>query len=324
MSRALITGGCGFIGSHLAEALLDQGSRVEVIDDLSTGSILNIEHLKSDPSFSYVIGAVQDSRLMAELIDKADEVYHLAAAVGVKLVVDEPVRTIETNIRGSEVVLEHAARKGKKVLIASSSEVYGKSVKVPFREDDDMILGPTTANRWCYACSKAIDEFLALAYYYQEDLPVVITRFFNTVGPRQMGDYGMVVPRFVRQALCGQPLTVYGDGSMTRSFCHVRDTVRAVIALMDCDAAAGQVVNIGNDVELSVLDLARTVIERAESSSEINFVPFEDVYGKGFEDLNRRVPDLTRLRRLIEFGSLASIEEIIDDVIAYERNKDSQ
>jgi len=319
MKRALITGGCGFIGSHLAEALLARGCRVEVIDDLSTGSIRNIEHLKSNRNFSYVIDTVRNARLMAELVDKADVVFHLAAAVGVKLVVDNPVRTIETNIRGAEVVLECAARKGRQVLVASSSEVYGKSTKAPFCEGDDMIFGPTTANRWCYACSKAIDEFLALAYFHEKQLPVTVLRFFNTVGPRQVGDYGMVIPRFVRQALTGEAITVYSDGAMTRSFCHVRDTVRAVIALSQSPAAIGQVVNVGNDREVSILELAETVIARTGSSSPIRRIPFEEVYGKGFEDLGRRVPDLTRLRSLIEFHDLAPLEQIIDDVIEYER-----
>ena len=319
MKRALITGGCGFIGSHLAESLLNGGWRVEVVDDLSTGTILNVEHLAAHPRFSYVIDSVRNAARMTELIDKADVIYHLAAAVGVRLIVSEPVRTIETNIRGTEVVLEQAARKGKKVLIASSSEVYGKSSKASFGESDDMVFGPTTANRWCYACSKAIDEFLALAYHKQKQLPVVIARFFNTVGPRQSGEYGMVIPRFVRQALRNESITVYGDGSMVRSFCHVRDTVRAITALMDSEAAAGQVVNVGADQSISILDLARLVIARADSASTIATIPFESVYGEGFEDLNRRSPDLSKLRRLIDFGGLAPLETIIDDVIAYER-----
>lgn len=319
MSRALITGGCGFIGSHLAETLLARGDRVEVIDDLSTGSALNVEHLEDHPRFSRHIDSVRNTSLMAELIDKADVVYHLAAVVGVRLVVAEPVRTIETNIRGAEVVLQHAAKKGKRVLIVSSSEVYGKSMKARFGEDDDITLGPTTASRWSYACSKAIDEFLALAYHRQKKLPVVVARFFNCVGPRQSGDYGMVLPRFVRQALANEPITVYGDGTQTRSFCHVRDTVRAVIALIESDDALGQVVNVGNDDEVSILELARRVVARVGASSEISLVPFEQVYGKGFEDLGRRVPDLTRLRSLVDLGPLASLDEIIDDVIAHER-----
>lgn len=321
MKRILITGGAGFIGSHLAEHLLEAGHRVEVIDDLSTGSILNIEPLKANPRFSYVIDTVRNAPLMTELIDKADMIYHLAAAVGVQLIVAEPVRTIETNIRGTEIVLEQAARKGKPTLIASSSEVYGKSVKERFAEDDDMVMGPTTANRWCYACSKAIDEFLALAHHQQDGLPVVVARFFNTVGPRQSGDYGMVIPRFVRQALRNEPITVYGDGSMTRSFCHVRDTVRSITDLMNVSAAAGQVVNVGNDEEISILDLARGIRERAGSESEIRMTPFEEIYGKGFEDLNRRRPCLNRLKELTGRRPETSLEKIMDDVIIFERQQ---
>lgn len=317
--RALITGGCGFIGSHLAGTLIAQDWHVDVIDDLSTGAILNVEPLRDHPRFHCVVDTIRNDSLMGELVDRADTVFHLAAVVGVKLVVEDPVRTIETNIRGAEIVLEHAAQKGKRVLIASSSEVYGKSDKAPFTEGDDLILGPTTSNRWSYACSKAVDEFLALAYHKQNDLPVVVARFFNTVGPRQSGEYGMVLPRFVRQALAGEPLRVYGDGSQTRSFCHVKDTSRAVIALMDCDDAIGQVINVGNDREIAIRDLAAMVIERADSSSEIELISFEEVYGKGFEDLGRRVPDIRRLRSLIEFDDRTAIETIIDDVVAYER-----
>ena len=317
--RALITGGCGFIGSHLAGTLIAQDWHVDVIDDLSTGAILNVEPLRDHPRFHCVVDTIRNDSLMGELVDRADTVFHLAAVVGVKLVVEDPVRTIETNIRGAEIVLEHAAQKRKRVLIASSSEVYGKSDKAPFTEGDDLILGPTTSNRWSYACSKAVDEFLALAYHKQNDLPVVVARFFNTVGPRQSGEYGMVLPRFVRQALAGEPLRVYGDGSQTRSFCHVKDTSRAVIALMDCDDAIGQVINVGNDREIAIRDLAAMVIERADSSSEIELISFEEVYGKGFEDLGRRVPDIRRLRSLIEFDDRTAIETIIDDVVAYER-----
>jgi len=307
----LITGGAGFIGSHLAEEQLRRGRRVHVIDDLSTGRMRNIAHLKGHPRFSYSIETIMNGALMAELIDQAEVVFHLAAAVGVRLIFERPVHTIETNIKGTEIVLERAARKGKRVFIASSSEVYGKGEAVPFREDDDMILGPTTCPRWCYACSKAIDEYLALAYYNEQGLPVVVGRLFNTVGPRQVGRYGMVVPRFVERALRGEPLLVHGDGRQTRSFCYVGDTVRAISDLMDHPEAAGQVFNIGSDEEIAIGDLARRVVEVTGSRSEIRRVPYESVYGPQFEDLRRRVPSVEKLRRYIEFDELVGIEEII-------------
>jgi UDP-glucose 4-epimerase len=282
-----------------------------VIDDLSTGRISNIARLKSDPRFSYTIETIMNGALMTELIDQADAVFHLAAAVGVRLIFERPVHTIETNIKGTEIVLERAARKGRKVFIASSSEVYGKGENVPFREEDDMILGPTTCPRWCYACSKAIDEYLALAYHKEQGLPVVIGRLFNTVGPRQVGQYGMVIPRFIERALRGEPLAVHGDGSQSRTFCYVGDTVRAISDLMDRPEAAGEVFNIGSDEEITIAALARAVIEATGSRSEIQYVPYEAVYGPQFEDLRRRVPSVEKLRRHIQFAPLLGIREII-------------
>lgn len=309
--NVLITGGAGFIGSHLAEEQLRRGRHVHIVDDLSTGRMSNIGHLKGNPQFSYSIESVMNGALMAELIDQADAVFHLAAAVGVRLIFERPVFTIETNIKGTEIVLQRAARKGKKVFIASSSEVYGKGDTVPFREEDDMILGPTTCPRWCYACSKAIDEYLALAYFKERGLPVVVGRLFNTVGPRQVGQYGMVIPRFIERALRGDPLLVHGDGSQSRTFCFVGDTVRAISDLMENAQAAGGVFNIGNDEEISIADLARLVIETTASRSEIRFVPYEEVYGPQFEDLRRRVPSVEKLRRFISFGPLVGIRDII-------------
>jgi len=290
--RALITGGAGFIGSHLAEALLAAGHQVFVIDNLSTGSIQNIEPLKAHAAFKYVVGDITNEPLLAELVDDCDVVFHLAAAVGVKLIVEEPVRTIETNVHGTEVVLKHANKKKKLVIFASTSEVYGKSTDVPFHEDADLVLGPTPKHRWAYACSKAIDEFLALAYWKERKLPVVIVRFFNTVGPRQTGRYGMVIPNFVRQALAGQPITVHGDGSQTRSFCHVRDVVGALLRLMDEPRAVGEVFNVGNSQEISIMALAERVRALTASGSPIVTIPYDQAYESGFEDMPRRVPDL--------------------------------
>lgn len=321
MAHVLVTGGAGFIGSHLVETLLSRGYEVTTIDDLSTGSIRNLDEARKHSRFTYYIDSVMNHRLMAELIDRADFVYHLAAAVGVRLIVERPVHTIETNIRGTEIVLELAARKKKRVLITSTSEVYGKSAKVPFSENDDLVLGSTTRPRWAYACSKAIDEFLGLAYYRQFAMPIVIVRLFNTVGPRQTGQYGMVVPRFVEQALRGHPLTVYGDGSQTRAFAYVGDVVEAMIALMEDPRAYGQVFNVGNDREISICDLARLVIERTGSTSSIEFIPFEKAYDENFEDLQRRVPDLTKIKTLIGYSPKVGIEEIIDKVAAYTRTQ---
>ena len=322
MERTLITGGAGFIGSHLAEALLEKGNHVCVIDDLSTGSITNIEHLKSNAHFEYHIDTIMNVPLMAELIDRCDMMYHLAAAVGVKLVVESPVNTIETNIKGTEIVLELANKKKKKTLIASTSEIYGKSDKVPFREQDDLVLGSTTRPRWSYACSKAIDEFLALAYWKEKQLPIIIVRLFNTVGPRQTGRYGMVIPRFVEQALADQSITVYSDGSQTRSFCHVKDVVRGITGLMEHPDAVGEVFNIGSSEEISISDLANRVKERAGSSSDIAYIPFEEAYDRDFEDLIRRVPDISKIHKLTGFTPSLSIVEIIDSVIDYCRNRE--
>lgn len=315
MNTYLITGGAGFIGSHLAEELLNRGDEVWVIDNLSTGSITNLDPLKDRPHFHYVIDTIMNKRLMAELIDRADGVFHLAAAVGVKLIFENPVETIQTNIRGTEIVLELAARKGRKVQIASTSEVYGKGVKVPFGEGDDLLLGPTTCPRWAYACSKAIDEFLAIAYWREKQMPTVVTRFFNTVGPRQTGQYGMVIPRFVGQALRGEPVTVYGDGQQRRCFVHVRDVVRAVIGLMETPDSNGEVYNIGSTEEITMMDLARRVIELSGSSSKIELVPYEEAYGPDFEDLNRRIPDVAKLAGIIDWSRLAGLDEILASVI---------
>jgi len=315
--RVLITGGAGFIGSHLAEALLDGGHRVMALDDLSTGSIENITHLKGRTGFSYTIDAVENESLLAELIDDSDVVFHLAAAVGVKKIVEEPVHTIETNVHGTEVVLRNANKKKKLVIIASTSEVYGKSTAVPFREDADLVMGPTTKHRWAYACSKAIDEFLALAYWKEKKLPVIIVRFFNTVGPRQTGQYGMVIPTFVRQALAGQPITVFGDGTQSRSFTFVGDVVDALVKLVHEPRAIGQVFNIGNPHEISILDLARRVRELTQSQSEIILVPYDQAYEAGFEDMPRRVPDLAKLGALIGYQPKVQLDETLARVIDY-------
>jgi UDP-glucose 4-epimerase len=313
--RALITGGAGFIGSHLAEALLAAGHQVFVIDNLSTGSIQNIEPLKAHAAFKYVVGDITNEPLLAELVDDCDVVFHLAAAVGVKLIVEEPVRTIETNVHGTEVVLKHANKKKKLVIFASTSEVYGKSTDVPFHEDADLVLGPTPKHRWAYACSKAIDEFLALAYWKERKLPVVIVRFFNTVGPRQTGRYGMVIPNFVRQALAGQPITVHGDGSQTRSFCHVRDVVGALLRLMDEPRAVGEVFNVGNSQEISIMALAERVRALTASGSPIVTIPYDQAYESGFEDMPRRVPDLSKIHALVGYEARTDLDAILADVI---------
>ena len=321
--RALITGGAGFIGSHLAEMLLNQGHEVDVIDNLSTGSIRNIGHLKSNPRFKYTIDTLTNEPLLAELIDRNDVIFHFAAAVGVKLIVEEPVHTIETNVHGTEVVLKHANKKRKKVLIASTSEVYGKSADVPFREDADLVMGATVKHRWAYACSKAIDEFLALAYYKERGLPVIIVRFFNTVGPRQTGQYGMVLPSFVRQALAGDPITVFGDGTQSRSFTYVGDVVACLLKLVNEPKAIGQVFNIGNKEEVTILKLAEIVKSLTGSSSPIEFIPYDKAYEEGFEDMPRRVPDLTKVRDLVGYEPEVQLNEIIERVIEYFRVHES-
>ena len=317
--KVLLTGGAGFVGSHLAEALLDQGHTVQVIDDLSTGSIENIVHLKGRPGFTYVIDTVMNESLTAEMIDNCDVVFHLAAAVGVKLIVEAPVRTIETNVHGTEVVLKHASKKQKLVVIFSTSEVYGKSTAVPFSEDADLVMGPTPKHRWAYACSKALDEFLALAYWKERKLPVIIVRLFNTVGPRQTGRYGMVIPNFVRQALLGQPITVHGDGLQTRSFTYVGDVVNGLIALMGDARAIGQVFNIGNTEEISIRDLAARVKGMTGSASEIVYIPYDQAYEAGFEDMPRRVPNLEKIRRQVGYSSTIDLDEILRRVIEHAR-----
>ena len=318
--RALITGGAGFIGSHLAEALLDAGHEVEVVDDLSTGSMENIEHLKNRRGFQYVIDSVTNEDLLAEQTDRCDVVFHLAAAVGVKLIVERPVHTIETNVHGTEVVLTQAnknSQKKKLVIIASTSEVYGKSTEIPFREDADLRLGATWKHRWAYACSKALDEFLALAYWKEKKLPVIVVRLFNTVGPRQTGQYGMVVPNFVKQALAGQPITVFGDGSQSRSFTYVGDVVDALMRLVDEPKAVGEVFNVGNGQEISILGLAEKIKEMTGSQSEIVKVPYDQAYGAGFEDMPRRVPDITKLQKFTGYEPKVQLTEILTRVIAH-------
>jgi UDP-glucose 4-epimerase len=317
--KVLITGGAGFIGSHLAEEHLKRGDDVYIIDDLSTGSMENIEHIKGLPSFHYYLDSVTNQSLIAELVDLCDEVYHLAAAVGVKLIVESPVRTIETNIRGTEVVLHHAAKKRKRVLITSTSEVYGKRDRIPFREDDDLVMGPTNKGRWSYACSKAIDEFLAVAYWKEKKVPTVIARLFNTVGPRQTGRYGMVIPNFVRQALNGEDITVYGDGSQSRCFTHVSDVAGALMKLIEHPQAVGEVYNIGSDSEVTILQLAERIKSLTGSDSRIAFLPYDEAYEEGFEDMLRRVPDISKLRELIGYQPSFGLDEILESVINYRR-----
>ena len=319
--KALLTGGAGFIGSHLAERLLDSGHDVSILDNLATGSIDNITHLKGRRGFSYAIDSVTNEPLLAEMIDRCDVVFHLAAAVGVKLIVEQPVHTIETNVHGTEVVLKHANKKKKLVFIASTSEVYGKSVDVPFREGADLVLGATVKHRWAYACSKMIDEFLALAYWKEKKLPVVVVRFFNTVGPRQTGQYGMVLPTFVRQALAGHPLTVFGDGTQSRSFTDVGDVVEALVTLMQEPRAIGEVFNIGNLGEVTILGLAQRVKELTGSQSPIQFVPYDEAYEAGFEDMPRRVPDISKLHGLIGYQPKVGLDDIIQRVIDHFREK---
>ena len=313
--RHLITGGAGFIGSHLCDELLSRGDEVHVLDDLSTGSVENIRHLKGRPGFDYTIESLNNTAIVAELVDDADVVYHLAAAVGVQLIVESPVRTIETNVHCTEIVLAQASKKKKPVFVASTSEVYGKSRDLPYREDGDLMLGPTVRGRWSYACSKALDEFLAIAHWKERKLPTVVGRLFNTVGPRQTGRYGMVIPNFVRQAVADEPLTVFGDGTQSRCFCHVSDVVRAIADLMRHDDAYGEVFNIGSDEEISMLDLAREVQRMTESKSEITIVPYEEAYEPGFEDMQRRIPDTSKIRSLLGWHPTKSLAEILSDVI---------
>ncbi|HEX8135971.1 MAG TPA: GDP-mannose 4,6-dehydratase [Pyrinomonadaceae bacterium] len=319
--RILITGGAGFIGSHLSDAYLERGDDVYIIDDLSTGSIQNIAHLKGNPRFHYTIDSVHNQPVTAELVDQCDVIFHLAAAVGVKLIVESPVRTIETNVRGTEVILALANKKKKPVLVASTSEVYGLSMDVPFREDGNLVMGATTKGRWSYACSKAIDEFLALAYWREKKLPTRVVRLFNTVGPRQTGQYGMVIPTFVEQALSGRPVTVYGDGTQTRCFGYVGDVVGALVKLMEHDGAVGEVFNIGSNEEVSILELAQRIKELTRSESEIVMVPYSEAYEEGFEDMPRRVPDISKVGALVGFRPQMSLDGILKSVIDYQSGR---
>jgi UDP-glucose 4-epimerase len=316
---ALITGGAGFVGSHLAERMLADGHEVMVLDNLSTGSIDNISHLKSHPRFSYVVDSVMNEPQLAEMIDRCDVVFHLAAAVGVKLIVEQPVHTLETNVHGTEVVLKHANKKKKVVFIASTSEVYGKSTDLPFRETADLVLGPSSKHRWAYACSKLIDEFLALAYWKEKKLPVVIVRLFNTVGPRQTGQYGMVLPTFVRQALAGQPITVFGDGTQSRSFSYVGDVVDGLLKLAHEPRAIGEVFNIGSTTEVTIGELATRVKKMTDSASPIEKVPYDVAYEAGFEDMPRRVPDIAKIQSLVGFAPKMGLDDIIRSVVEHVR-----
>jgi len=321
MTHTLITGGAGFIGSHLAEALLARGDQVTVIDDLSTGRFENIAPLAERPGFRFALETITNEMVMDRLGSECDRILHLAAAVGVQLIVNDPVRTIETNVMGTEAVLRVARRYRKKVFLASTSEVYGKNDKVPFREEDDGVFGATTITRWAYATSKALDEFLALAYFRSKNLPVVIGRFFNTIGPRQSAQYGMVIPRFVRQALSGEPITVYGDGKQTRCFCNVRDVVAAILLLLEHPGAEGQVFNIGSQEEIGMRALADMVKARTGSSSEIQAVPYDQAYAGGFEDMRRRVPDIHKIQLATGWSPTIPLAQTLDEIIAYFRSR---
>lgn len=319
--QAIITGGAGFIGSYLAEALLAQGHSVLVIDDLSTGSIDNINGLMGHANFRFVQETIRNEMVMDRLMSGCDVIYHMAAAVGVEFIVNDPVHTIETNLMGTEVVLRLARRYHRKVLIASTSEIYGKSEAIPFREDSDRVMGSTLKSRWCYAESKAMDEFLTLAYHQQYGLQIVICRLFNTVGSRQTGKYGMVIPRLAKQAVLNEPLTVHGDGRQTRCFCNVKDTVRAILGLSAEPRAVGEVFNIGSNEEITILDLAKRIIARSGSRSEINIVPYERAYKPGFEDMRRRVPDTTKIKAMIGWQSTVRLDDTLDEVIAQFKGK---
>jgi UDP-glucose 4-epimerase len=322
--KVLLTGGAGFIGSHLAERCLNEGWPVAVLDDLSTGSFENIIHLRGRPGFSYTIDSVFNEPLVSELVDCCDIVFHLAAAVGVRLIVDNPVRTIETNVHGTEVVLRATAKKRKRIVIASTSEVYGKSNKFPFCEDDDLVTGSTKQRRWSYACTKALDEFLALAYWTEKGVPATIVRFFNTVGPRQASQYGMVLPTFVRQSLLGEPITVFGDGKQARCFGYVGDAVEALVRIVKSPGLAGEIFNVGNDREITIGGLAELVKKRTDSDSEIVYVPYEQAYGPGFEDMNRRVPSLRKLQQFIHYRPSTPLETVIDCVAEHIRTTITQ
>jgi len=318
--KGLITGGAGFIGSHLAQALIASGNQVTVVDDLSTGVLANLDPAQSQPSFRFVSGNVCDENLMSPLIERADVVFHLAAAVGVDLIVKKPVHTISTNIHGTEVVLGLANKFRKKIVLTSSSEVYGKSNKMPFGEEDDVVLGSTRFSRWSYACSKMIDEFLALAYHQEFGLPVFVCRLFNTIGPRQRGDYGMVVPRFVRKALKNEPIDIYGTGKQTRCFCHVRDIVKALIKLPETPAAVGQVINLGNGEPVTIRELAERIVRLTNSKSDLRLVSYEQAYGRPFDDMLERVPDLSKARRLLDYQPAHTLEQTLREIIEYERS----
>ncbi len=315
----LITGGCGFIGSHLAESLLRAGQQVTLLDDLSTGKISNVRHLESNPNLRILIGSVTDPDLVHEAVGECDAVYHLASAVGVKLIMEKPVETIDTIVTGTQIVLEKANRYRKPVLLTSTSEVYGKSTSVPFEEDGDRLAGPTTKHRWAYACAKALDEFMAMAYWKSSRLPVVVVRLFNTVGPRQTGQYGMVIPNFVANALAGESLVVHGDGEQSRCFCHVEDVVRGLVGLMDCEEARGEVVNLGATEEVTIGELAKRVIRWTNSSSDIHSVSYESVYGDGFEDMQRRVPSIEKAKRLVGWQPEKNLEDIVAAVAEGQR-----
>jgi len=319
--KALITGGAGFIGSHLARRLLEYGHEVAIIDNLSTGSLANIKTLKDNPAFDFIRGDIRDSLLMENLTQSCDCIYHLAAAVGVKLIAEKPVHTIETNIGGTEVVLDMANKFKKKILIASSSEIYGKSEQVPFAEDDDLVLGSTIYSRWSYACSKAIDEFLGLAFYQQYGLPVIITRFFNTIGPRHTGQYGMVVPRFVQAALVNKPITIYGSGKQSRCFCYVEDVLDAIIALMSKESAAGAVYNVGSTEEITIEELADKIIKLSGSNSKKEFVSYEKAYGRPIDDMTRRVPNIERIKKTIGWQPAKTLDEALKIIIEYTQEK---
>ena len=318
---ALITGGAGFIGSHLAERLLEDGNKVIVIDNLSTGSLINIENFKNHPDFEFVEGDIRNIKLMEPLVQKCDVIYHLAAAVGVRLIAEDPVHTIETNIGGTELILEVANKFKKRILIASSSEVYGKSENVPFCEEDDIVLGSTSLSRWSYACSKAIDEFLGLAFYQQYGLGVVIGRFFNTIGPRQTGQYGMVVPRFIQKALNNEPLQIYGTGKQTRCFSYVGDLIEAIISLVNCENAMGKVYNIGSNEEIAIEELADKIITMTKSKSQKQYVSYEQAYGRPIEDMMRRLPSLDRIQKTIGWEPKTSLDEILRETIKSEKLK---
>lgn len=314
--KILITGGAGFIGSHLADELLAEGHEITVIDDLSTGRYSNIAHLEEDPKFRLIIDTVLNTELMETLVQDADRVYHMASAVGVRLIMEQPVKTIETIFHGTDVVLGRCAKYRKRVLIPSTSEVYGKGISVPFREEDDLLTGATDKHRWAYACAKTLDEFLALAHFKETRLPVVVTRLFNTVGPRQTGQYGMVVPRFVEAAMKNEPIEVHGDGTQSRCFAHVADVVEGLVKMIETPACFGQVINLGSDSEVTINDLAKRAIELTNSKSEIRHVPYTEAYGEGFEDMRRRVPALDKARKMLGYQPTHSLDDIINDVAA--------